>query len=181
MRPQHPIFDIFIGRDGSAFRLYSAARSWTPPLVCDRMDDRGDVFPVAKPDLDDLADFMWSTDSPYEVRPTTDGGAEILAKGRSAICLLTWLEAIVAPAPAPARRTRGAACVGGRTRMPSMRPSHAPSFSSARIAALRAKLARKSLFTRIAPRTRLEWFIYALGALVIAVCIAALRYIFVAG
>jgi hypothetical protein len=30
-----------------------------------------------------------------ERRPTTDGGVEILAKGRSAIALLVWLDGIV--------------------------------------------------------------------------------------
>jgi hypothetical protein len=47
----------------------------------DRMDERGSVFPVAKPDVADLDRSMWNVDSPYEKRLTTDGGIEILAKG----------------------------------------------------------------------------------------------------
>jgi hypothetical protein len=64
-------------------------------LLADRMDERGSVLPVAKPDIADLDRFMWNVDSPFERRPTTDGGVEILAKGRSAIALLVWLEGIV--------------------------------------------------------------------------------------
>jgi hypothetical protein len=90
-----PVLDLFIGRDGDAWRLYVAATSWKPMLLLDRMDERGSVFPVGKPDVADLARFMWNVDSPFEKRLTADGGVEILAKGRSAIALLVWLEGIV--------------------------------------------------------------------------------------
>jgi hypothetical protein len=63
------------------------------------MDDPGTVFPVAKPDADDLDKFMFETDSPYEHRRTTHGGIEILARGRSAVTLLVWLEELVQTAP----------------------------------------------------------------------------------
>jgi hypothetical protein len=95
MTPKAPVLDLFIGRDGEAWRLYVAALSWKPMLLRDRVDERGSVFPVAKPDVADLDGFMWDTDSPFERRPTTDGGVEILAKGRSAVTLLVWLEGIV--------------------------------------------------------------------------------------
>jgi hypothetical protein len=49
-------------------------------LLADRMDERGSVFPVAKPEVADLDRFMWNVDSPFERRLTTDG-IEILAKG----------------------------------------------------------------------------------------------------
>jgi hypothetical protein len=94
MIPQRPVLDIFIGRDGDAWRLYVAASSWKTGLLRDRLDERGQVFPVAKPDVGDLDKFMWDVDSPFERRPTTDGGVEILAKGRSAVTLLVWLEGI---------------------------------------------------------------------------------------
>jgi hypothetical protein len=90
-----PVLDLFIGRDGDAWRLYVAATSWKPMLLLARMDERGSVFPVAKPDVADLDRFMWNVDSPFEKRLTAAGGVEILAKGRSAIALLVWLEGIV--------------------------------------------------------------------------------------
>ena len=95
MIPKAPILDIFIGRHGDAWRLYVAPTSWKPGLIRNRMDERGEIFPVARPDIDDLDRFMWDLDSPFERRPTTDGGVEILAKGRSAVTLLVWLEGIV--------------------------------------------------------------------------------------
>jgi hypothetical protein len=63
------------------------------------MDDRGEIFPVAQPNADDLDRFMFETDSPYEHRSTSDVGIEIQAKGRSAVTLLVWLEEIVRRAP----------------------------------------------------------------------------------
>ncbi len=96
-----PVLDLFIGRDGDAWRLYVAPTSWKPMLIADRMDERGSVFPVAKPDVGDLDRFMWNVDSPFEKRLTADGGVEILAKGRSAIALLVWLEGIVGVEGAP--------------------------------------------------------------------------------
>lgn len=99
MIPQRPVIDLFIGRDGEAWRLYSAANSWKPGLLRDRMDERGDIFPVAKPDPDDLDKFMWDVDAPFARHTTTDGGLEILAKGRSAVTLLVWLEGIVGVGP----------------------------------------------------------------------------------
>jgi hypothetical protein len=50
---------------------------------------------VAWPDVDDLDRFIWNLDSPFERRPTSDGSVEILAKGRSAVTLLVWLDGIV--------------------------------------------------------------------------------------
>jgi hypothetical protein len=60
------------------------------------MDGRGDVFPVGRPDVADLDRFMWETDSPFERRPTTDDGIEIVATGRSAITLSVWLRELIA-------------------------------------------------------------------------------------
>jgi hypothetical protein len=70
-----------------------------PGLLRARADERGSIFPVAKPDVDDLDRFMFDTDSPYQHRRTGDGGIEIVASGRSAVTLLTWLEDVVSPAP----------------------------------------------------------------------------------
>jgi hypothetical protein len=99
MEPKAPVLDLLIARDHDAWRLYVAPNSWKPGLLRMRMDDTGTVFPVAKPDPDDLDRFMFDTDSPYEHRRTTDGGIEIVAKGRSAVTLLAWLEELVRTAP----------------------------------------------------------------------------------
>ncbi len=70
--------------------------SWRPELLRRRMDERGDIFPVAAPDLADLDRVMCSADAPFDRRPTTDGGVEVLAQGRSAkVLLLGWLAGIV--------------------------------------------------------------------------------------
>jgi hypothetical protein len=100
MAPKTPVLDLFIGRDGDAWRLYVAPTSWTPELLRRRMDERGDIFPVAAPDLADLDRVMCNADAPFERRPTTDGGVEVLAHGRSAkVLLLGWLTGIVGRQP----------------------------------------------------------------------------------
>ncbi|MGO9835488.1 MAG: hypothetical protein ACLP1X_14840 [Polyangiaceae bacterium] len=51
---------------------------------------------MAAPDLADLDRVMCSADAPFDRRPTTDGGVEVLAQGRSAkVLLLGWLAGIV--------------------------------------------------------------------------------------
>jgi hypothetical protein len=99
MAPKTPVLDLFIGRDGDAWRLYVAPTSWTPELLRRRMDEHGEIFPVAAPDLSDLDRVMWNADAPFERRPTTDGGMEIVARGRSAEVLIGWLTGIVGCPP----------------------------------------------------------------------------------
>jgi hypothetical protein len=100
MAPKAPVLDLFIGRDGDAWRIYVAPTSWKPELLERRMDEHGEIFPVASPDLADLDRLMWKADAPFERRPTTDGGVEILAQGRSAkVLLLGWLTGIVGCPP----------------------------------------------------------------------------------
>ncbi len=84
MNPKAPVLDLFIGRDHDAWRLYVAETSWMPGLLGMRVDDRGEIFPVAEPDANDLERFMFETDSPYEHRRTSNGGIAIHARGRSA-------------------------------------------------------------------------------------------------
>jgi hypothetical protein len=100
MTPKSPILDVFIGRDGESFRLYSAPLSWRAPFH-GHMDERGGIFPVGRPDVADLDRFMWEADSPFERRPTADGGVEILAKGRAAVTLAVWLADLIAAGHAP--------------------------------------------------------------------------------
>jgi hypothetical protein len=105
MAPQTPVLDLFIGRDGDAWRLYVAPTSWTPELLRRRMDERGEIFPVAAPDLADLDRVMSKAHAPFERRPTADGGVEVLAQGRSAkVLLLGWLTGIVGCSPHLANR-----------------------------------------------------------------------------
>jgi hypothetical protein len=59
------VLDLFIGRDHDAWRLYVAPTSWMPGLLRMRVDEHREIFPVAKPDADDLDKFMFETDSPY--------------------------------------------------------------------------------------------------------------------
>jgi hypothetical protein len=99
MTPKTAILDLFIGRDGDGWRLYVAPTSWKLELLERRMDERGEIFPVAAPDLSDLDRFMCNSDAPFERRPTTDGGMEILARGRSAEVLIGWLTGIVGCPP----------------------------------------------------------------------------------
>jgi hypothetical protein len=49
MAPKTPVLDVFIGRDGDGWRLYVAPTSWKPELLRRRMDERGEIFPVAAP------------------------------------------------------------------------------------------------------------------------------------
>jgi hypothetical protein len=65
MIPKAPVLDLFIGRDHDAWRLYVAENSWVPGLLRMRIDVHREIFPVAKPDADDLERFMFDTDSPY--------------------------------------------------------------------------------------------------------------------
>ena len=96
MAPKTPVLDLFIGRDGNAWRLYVAPTSWRPELLRRRMDERGEIFPVAAPDLADLDRVMCNADAPFDRRPTADGGVEVLARGRSAkVLLLGWLAGII--------------------------------------------------------------------------------------
>ena len=99
MTPKTPVLDLFIGRDGDAWRLYVAPTSWKPELLQRRMDEHGEIFPVAAPYLSDLDRFMCNGDAPFERRPTTDGGTEILARGRSAQVLIGWLTGIAGCPP----------------------------------------------------------------------------------
>jgi hypothetical protein len=73
MKPQTPVIDVLIARDGDAWRLHSAPCSWRTPFSL-HVDRRGDIFPVGRPDAANLEQFMFATDSPYEVHPTVDGG-----------------------------------------------------------------------------------------------------------
>jgi hypothetical protein len=95
MTTRTPLLDVLIGRDGDAWRLYVAATSWQPTVLQDRMDERGSIFPVARPDAHSLDGVMSKAECPYDRRLTADGDIEIMAKGRSAIAVFAWLERIV--------------------------------------------------------------------------------------
>jgi hypothetical protein len=100
MTEKAPLLDVFIGRHGSAWRMYFAPASWRPSMLQSWMNEHREIFPVARPDAGDLEKFMWATDSPYQHRKTADGGLEIRAEGRSGVTLLVWLDELVLSAPA---------------------------------------------------------------------------------
>lgn len=93
--PKNPVIDMLIMRDGDAWRLLLALTSWVPGTLRERLDKRHEIYPVNNPGAADLDAFMFESDAPYQGGATADGGVQILAKGRSAICLLIWLEDIV--------------------------------------------------------------------------------------
>ena len=84
--------DVYIGPDRVGARLYLTRRSWLPPVLRDHLDENLEAKLPKLPDWEAFDRFMWETDSPHEKRVTTSGGAEIKAKGRSAVTLLVWLE-----------------------------------------------------------------------------------------
>jgi hypothetical protein len=91
MRP--PILDVFIGRDGGAWRLYFAPSSWKPGDFANV--EGGSVFPVGRPDVAALDRFMRKVGSRIERRHPIGGGVEILARGRAAVAVAAWLETLL--------------------------------------------------------------------------------------
>ena len=81
--------DVLFSRHGTGWRLY--VHGWIAPYVKQRLDQHGEAFPVAAPDLEDLHRYMWQLDTPYVQRATTVGGVAIEATGRSAVALWEWL------------------------------------------------------------------------------------------
>jgi hypothetical protein len=95
MTEQAPPFDLFVSPDRVGARLYLTRRSWLPPVLRDHLDENLEAKLAALPDWTAFDRFMWETDSPHEKRITTSGGAEIRARGRSAVTLLVWLEGVL--------------------------------------------------------------------------------------
>ena len=65
MTPQWPVTDVLIVPDGGGWRITFAPFSWDPPMLRFHTNARREVFPVARPDLEDLERFMWACDAPY--------------------------------------------------------------------------------------------------------------------
>jgi hypothetical protein len=100
MKPQWPVTDVLIVRDGyAAWRIYFGPRSWDPPLLRRWMNARREVCCAGRPDLEDLERFMWAGDAPYEKRLTGDGGrgVELFAKGRGGFQLAFWIAEYIQP------------------------------------------------------------------------------------
>ena len=94
MDPKRPTLDVFLCRQGDAWRLDFSPQSWRTPFLL-HMDDHGVVFPVGRPDLDELDRAMWNADAPYEKRMSRGGGVQVVANGRSAIALVAWLTKLI--------------------------------------------------------------------------------------
>jgi hypothetical protein len=91
MRP--PVLDVFIGRDGDAWRLYFAPSSWRPGNFANV--EGGSVFPVGRPNVAALDRLNRKVGSRIDRRQTGDGGLEILARGRAALAVAAWLETLL--------------------------------------------------------------------------------------
>lgn len=94
-----PIVDVFIARDGARWRLYVAPGAWCPPMVHDHLNAQGEAS-IANFDAAELERFLWAADAPHALRSTATGGAQIEARGRSAIVLAEWLAAKLDERPA---------------------------------------------------------------------------------
>jgi hypothetical protein len=90
---KRPVIDIFIGRDGPAWRLYVAPSSWKPGYLGEM--DAGSVFPVGQPNVAALDRLLRRVGTPVDRRQTGDGGVEILATGRAAVAVAAWLAELV--------------------------------------------------------------------------------------
>jgi hypothetical protein len=85
---------LFVGRDGDAWRLYLAPASWCPACFGCGWMSTARFAPSRNP-----IRTTWSVEHGLALQETSEGGLEILAKGRSAVTLLVWLEDLVQAAP----------------------------------------------------------------------------------
>jgi hypothetical protein len=81
--------ELLFSKDRNAWRLYICG--WVAPIARQRLGENGEVFPVQKPNLDDLRDFMLQCDASYSVHAPGNEAIEVAAKGRSAEHLWQWL------------------------------------------------------------------------------------------
>lgn len=78
MTPKAPVFDLFIGGDGDAWRLYIAAGSWAPPVLSTRMDEHREVFPWPS-----QTPITSTSSCPRRTLPTITGGRATAASRAS--------------------------------------------------------------------------------------------------
>lgn len=117
MKPQWPVTDVLIVRDGRlAWRMYFGPRSWDPPMLSRWMNARREIRSLGRPDLEGLERFMWAADAPYEKRATGDGGVELFAKGRGGVMLAFWLADYIAPGSTVEIVIGGSVALPGRWR-----------------------------------------------------------------
>ena len=79
--------------------MYVAPRSWRVESVRRHLDAAGEVYITSEIDFDELDRFMFETDAPYEKRRSSEGGAQLTARGRAAVCLAVWLEGLLEGVP----------------------------------------------------------------------------------
>lgn len=91
--------EVLIQRDTDAWRLH--ARGWVPGHARTRLDVRGEFYPLGEPDVEDLEQFMWAFDAPYQARRTSQGSVEITATGRAASALWEWLTELIEATTSP--------------------------------------------------------------------------------
>jgi hypothetical protein len=81
--------EVFFGKHGDGWRLY--VHGWAPPYIRQKLDENGEAFPVAAPELADLDAFMFRLDAPYQKQLAGNGDVAIEARGRAVIALGEWL------------------------------------------------------------------------------------------
>ena len=66
MTPQSPMTDVLIVPDEQQLEDHLRPVLVGPPMLRFHTNARREVFPVARPDLEDLERFMWACDAPYQ-------------------------------------------------------------------------------------------------------------------
>lgn len=69
------------------------SKPW-PHWLDDYCNADREIFPLPVPDFDDLDQFMWDLDTPYEKHVNDHGNVDLRARGLAAICLSEWLQGL---------------------------------------------------------------------------------------
>lgn len=95
--------DVFCSRQDDAWRAY-VWPGWRPRYLDQHLDDEGEAFP-AHFDFDDLERHMREQHAVLEKQASPNGDVRLVARGRSAEALASWLAGVFGTA----MRSRGSA------------------------------------------------------------------------
>jgi hypothetical protein len=96
MTPLGPVIDVYIMPEGDAWRIICAPVWREPEVLLPHLDETREIFPVGRPDLEELDRFMWAHDAPYEKQLSEAGGVALFAKGRGGQMLAEWIIRLIA-------------------------------------------------------------------------------------
>jgi hypothetical protein len=96
--------DIFCAQHDEAWRTY--VRPGCPSSLWQHLDDEGEAFPTQL-DMDDLERHMREEHATFEREESALGGFRLVAKGRSAGALATWLSGAFSTGMRPRRSDSG--------------------------------------------------------------------------